>query len=95
MGHQIEKEEQHMADTKKAPPKTEEFVPTEEQILRELRQAEKRKAYMQSPKAKENRKKYAKKRYEELKAVRAAIKELKEKDPAKYNQLMAKVKSAK
>jgi len=35
-----------------------EYAPTEEQILKELKQAEQRKAYMKSPKAAANRKKY-------------------------------------
>lgn len=66
-----------------------EFVPTEEQILRELKQREKRKQYMQSDKAKANRKTYMQKRYDETKVTRAAIKELEQSDPEKYARLMA------
>lgn len=68
----------------------EEFVPTEEQILRELKQKEKRKQYMQSDKAKENRQTYMKKRYEETKALRAAIDDMKTTDPEKYAALQRK-----
>lgn len=69
-----------------------EFVPTEEAILRELKQREKRKAYMTTPKAKENRKKYMKKRYTETKVIKAAIADMKEKDPAAYERLVARAK---
>lgn len=73
--------------------KATEFVPTEEQILRELKQRERRKVYMDSPKAKENRQKYMKKRYAETKAVKAAIADMKEKDPEAYERLIAKAKA--
>lgn len=72
-----------------------EFVPSEEQILRELKQREKRKAYMTTPKAVENRKKYMKKRYEETKAIKAAIAEMKEKDPEGYARLVARAQAGK
>ncbi len=65
-----------------------EQLPTEEMILRELKQREKRKTYMNSPKAKEGRKKYMKKRYEQTKAVKVAIEDLKAKDPAAYEKLL-------
>ena len=73
--------------------KTEEFIPSEEAILRELKQREKRKAYMQSPKATANRQKYMKKRYEETKAIKSAITTMKETDPAAYERLVAKAKT--
>ena len=65
-----------------------EIVPTEEMILRELKAREKRKAYMNTPKAIENRKRYMKKRYEQTKATKQAIEELKAKDPAAYDKLV-------
>lgn len=77
-----------MPDEKKKGAK--EFVPTEEQILRELKQREKRKAYMTTPKAKDNRKKYMKKRYEETKVIKSAIADMKEKDPEGYARLVAR-----
>ena len=76
----------------KPTPKATEFVPTEDQILRELKQREKRKTYMNTPKAVENRKKYMKKRYEETKAIKSAITEMKEKDPEAYARLVARAK---
>ena len=81
--------------TKAAPKGEQEFVPTEEQILRELKQREKRKTYMDTPKAKENRKRYMKKRYDETKAIKAAIADMKEKDPAAYARLEARAKAGK
>ena len=80
-----------MAD--KAQPPAKEFLPTEEAILRELKQREKRKEYMTSPKAVENRKKYMKKRYAETKTIKAAIAEMKEKDPAGYAALLERAKA--
>jgi len=77
-----------------AEPKATEFVPTEEQILRELKQRERRKVYMDSPKAKESRQKYMKKRYAETKAVKAAIADMKANDPDAYARLEARAKSA-
>ena len=79
----------------KPTPATKEFVPTEEQILRELKQREKRKEYMTTPKALENRKKYMKKRYVETKAIKSAIADMKEKDPEAYARLMQKAKVGK
>jgi len=70
-----------------------EGVPSEEAILRELKQREKRKQYMQSDKAKENRKVYMKKKYEQTKQDRAAISNLKETDPTRYAQLEAQAKA--
>ncbi len=72
-----------------------EFVPTEEQILRELKQREKRKTYMNTPKAKENRKKYMKKRYGETKAIKGAIADMKANDPEAYARLEARAKAGK
>jgi len=69
------------------------FTPTEEQILREMKQQEKRKQYQTSEKAIINRKKYMTKHYAEVKANRDAVKNLKETDPVKYAELMAKVKN--
>ena len=68
-------------------------MPTEEQILRELKQREKRKQYMSSDKAKANRQTYMKKKYEQTKSDRAAIASLKESDPGKYAELEAKAKA--
>ena len=67
--------------------------PTEEQILAEMRQQEKRKQYQKSAKAVENRQKYMKKHYGDIKANRDAIKSLKVSDPEKYAALMAKVQA--
>lgn len=66
-------------------------VPTEEQILKELKQREKRKQYMNTDKAKASRKAYMQKKYQERKAANAAIANLKESNPAEYERLMAKV----
>jgi len=79
-------------ETREAPAK--EFVPTEEAILRELKQREKRKAYMTTPKALANRKKYMKKRYEETKAIKSAIADMKEKDPEGYERLVNRAKAS-
>ncbi len=73
---------------------TQEFVPSEDAILRELRQREVRKNYQTSDKAKAQRKAYQQKRYAETKATRAKIDELKKADPAKYAELEAKAKAA-
>ena len=51
-----------------------EFAPTEEQILSELKQREQRKAYMKSPKAVENRKKYQEKKKADAKRMREYLK---------------------
>ena len=51
-----------------------EFVPTEEQILAELKQKEQRKKYMQSDTAKANRKAYQQKRQESAKQMRDYLK---------------------
>lgn len=51
------------------------FVPSEEQILKELKQKAARKKYMNTPAAKEARKKYMQKRYEQAKAMREYMKE--------------------
>ena len=84
-----------MADNKNAKgTQKQEFVPSEDAILRELRQREVRKQYQTSDKAKAQRKAYQQKRYAETKATRAAIENLKETDPDKYNELMAKAKAA-
>lgn len=48
----------------------EKFVPTEDQILKELKQKELRKKYQTSPKAAANRKAYQEKRKAESKAMR-------------------------
>jgi len=69
-------------------------MPSEEQILRELKQREKRKQYMSSDKAKANRQIYMKKKYEQTKSDRAAIASLKESDPGKYAELEARAKAA-
>ncbi len=66
------------------------FVPTEEQILKELKQKEMRKKYMTSDKAKVNRKAYQQKRQAERKVLTATIAKMKEDEPAKYAELMAK-----
>ena len=67
-----------------------EFVPTEEQILKELKQKEMRKKYMTSDKAKVNRKAYQLKRQAERKVLTAAIAKIKAEDPGKYAEMMAK-----
>jgi len=54
---------------------TEAFAPSEEQILKELKQREQRKAYMTSPKAVANRKKYQNKKKADAAAYRAWEKE--------------------
>jgi len=77
-----------------AAPATEEFVPSEEQILRELKQREKRKQYMNTPKAQANRAKYMKDRYEKTKAIKGAIASLKESDPVKYDELMKQAQAS-
>ena len=59
----------------KAKRKVEEFAPTEEQILKELKQREQRKSYMTSPKAVVNRKKYQDKKKADAKAFREWEKE--------------------
>ena len=71
-------------------PMPEQYIPDEADILRELKQKEKRKQYMQSPKAKVNRKAYQKKRYAKVKADRDAIEHLKATDPARYAELVKK-----
>ncbi len=68
--------------------KEEAFVPTEEQILKELKQKEMRKKYMTSDKAKANRKTYQQRRQAERKVLTATIAKMKEEEPAKYAQLM-------
>jgi hypothetical protein len=73
---------------------TQEFVPSEDAILRELRQREVRKNYQTSDKAKAQRKAYQQKRYAETKATRDQIERLKEADPEKYAELEAKAKAA-
>ena len=57
------------------PKKAGAFAPTEEQILKELKQREQRKAYMTSPKATVNRKKYQEKKKADAAAFRAWEKE--------------------
>lgn len=76
-----------MSNGKKTQPK-EEFVPSEEQILKELKQKEQRKTYMASDKATTKRKAYQLKKQVERKAINARIKELQETNPAKYAELM-------
>lgn len=94
----MNKEVSHnMADKKVTQNKgagTQEFVPSEDAILRELRQREVRKAYQTSDKAKAQRKAYQQKRYAETKATRAAIDDLKKTDPARYEALIEKAKAA-
>ena len=51
------------------------FAPTEEQVFKELKQREQRKAYMTSPKAVANRKKYQEKKKADAKAFREWEKE--------------------
>jgi len=70
--------------------KATQFVPTEEQILKELKQKEQRKTYMKSPKAAANRKTYQQKRQEERKVLTAAIKDMEKNEPEKYAALMKK-----
>jgi hypothetical protein len=74
-------------------PGTAAFVPDEQAILKELKQREVRKAYMTTDKAKANRKTYQQKRYLTQAATRDAIKNLKDTDPVKYNEMMAKVQA--
>ena len=69
---------------------TEEFVPTEEQILKELKQKEMRKKYMTSDKAKVNRKAYQQKRQAERKVLTATIAKMKAEEPEKYAEMMAR-----
>ena len=71
------------------------FVPTEEQILKELKQKEQRKAYMKTPKATTNRKAYQQKRQEERKVITAALKVMEEKEPEKYAELMKRAGTSK
>ena len=71
-------------------PKGGTFVPTEEQILKELKQKEQRKKYMTSDKSKANRKSYQLRRQVERKAITAHMNELKKSDPGKYAELMKK-----
>jgi hypothetical protein len=73
---------------------TPEVAPSEDAILRELKQREVRKQYQTSDKAKDNRKKYQQKRYAQQTATRKAIDDLKAADPAKYEELMAQAKAA-
>ena len=68
-------------------------LPTEEQILRELKQREKRKQYMTSDKAVANRKTYMKKKYEQTKSDRAAVTALKDSDPEMYARIEARAKA--
>jgi len=51
-----------------------EFVPTEEQVLKELKQQAARKSYMKSPKAIANRKAYQEKKKAQAAAMRAYLK---------------------
>jgi len=51
-----------------------EFAPTEEQILKELKQREQRKAYMTTPKAVANRKAYQARKKEQAKLMRGYLK---------------------
>ena len=71
-----------------------EFIPSEEQILAELKRQEKRKQYMNTPQALEARKKYMKKRYEATKATRNAMAALKASNPAEYARLMGLAKAS-
>ena len=80
-----------MADKKVTPGKAQEFVPSEDAILRELKQREVRKQYQTSDKAKAQRKAYQQKRYAETKAIRDAIKTM---SPEKLAELQAKAKAA-
>lgn len=82
-----------MADPKKTTSTPVPNLPTEEQILRELKQREKRKQYMTSDKSVASRKTYMKKKYEQTKADRAAIAALKDSDPGRYAELEAKAKA--
>ena len=61
-----------MAEPKKS---TGAFAPTEAQILKELKQREQRKSYMNTPKATANRKKYQEKKKADAAAFRAWEKE--------------------
>ena len=68
----------------------EEFVPTEEQVLRELKQQEQRKAYMKSPKAIANRKAYQQRKQQQAKQMRQYLKthpEVAEKIKAEHPEL--------
>lgn len=69
------------------------FVPSEDAILRELKQREVRKQYQTSDKAQEKRKAYQKKKYAETKATRTAIDSLKANDPERYEELMSQAKA--
>ena len=51
-----------------------EFAPTEDQILKELKQKEQRKAYMKTPKALANRKAYQERKKVQAKLMREYLK---------------------
>ena len=53
---------------------TQEFAPSEDQILKELKQREQRKAYMNTPKALTNRKAYQERKKEQAKLMREYLK---------------------
>ena len=70
-----------------------EFAPTEDQILKELKQKEQRKAYMKTPKAVTNRKIYQNKKKAAAKAMREYLKahpEVEEKVRKEHPELFAK-----
>ena len=77
------------------PEVTEAPVPTgtlsEEAILKLMRQDIKRKQYQVSPKSVANRKKYQAKHQADAKAAREFMKNMKENEPEKYAEYMAKV----
>ena len=58
----------------RAQERVQEFAPTEEQILKELKQREQRKAYMTSPKAVANRKVYQDNKKAQAKLMREYLK---------------------
>ena len=64
------------------------FVPSEDAILREMKQREVRKQYQTSDKAKAQRKTYQQKRYNETKATRAQIELLKKQNPQRFQVQM-------
>ncbi len=69
-----------------------EFIPTEEQILSELKQREQRKSYMKSPKAVANRKVYQEKKKAQAKSMREYLKsnpDIEKKARAEHPELFA------
>ena len=63
---------------------------SEEQILKMMKQDQKRKEYQTTPKAIANRKQYQVKHQAEQKAARDFMKDLKTNNPDEYARLMAK-----